>query len=164
MDKTFNFFTSGNTRNLGMNCTDESWQQCLHKIDLFIHTSNPLSLASQDIVFQKDKDQYKVAREITGFVSDHELASLDLFVDDAVNRCCAATGLGLAYDTGLNEVLAKASQAVLDLQGIDFPKNYGEFSHFEVRLRMNFKTIDELKTDWLAYMFFDRTSSSILTF
>ena len=159
-----NFFTSGNRRYLGMNCTEGSWQKSLHKIDQFIHTSNALSLASHDIVFQKEKDELKVSREIIGFVSVQELTPLELFVDDAIDRCCAAVELLMPYETELLEVLTKVNEVVVGLQPIDFPKNYGNFNHVEVRLRMDFKTIDQLKSKWLAYMFFDRTSSSILTF
>ncbi len=158
------FFSSGNSRKLTTNCNTDSWQQALHKLDQFIHSSNALSLASNDIVFQKVNGGLKISREITGFVSEHELAPLEIFVDDAVDRCCVAVGLAAPYETSLLDIISKADQVVSSLQLTDFPKDYGTFVDFDVRLRMNFKTIDQLNSEWLAYLFFDRTSSSILTF
>lgn len=158
------FFSTGNSRNFGTNCSSSFWQEGLARIDEFIHTSNSLSLASADVIFQKDNDKIKIYREITGFVSDHESAPLELFVDDAVDRCCGAFKFDCSYDTDLSDIFDNSSELIRTIQPTEFPINYGDFTHFEIRLRMDFKTIDHLKSEWLAYMFFDRTSSSILTF
>ena len=159
-----NIFSSGNSRKLTMNCNADSWQQALHKIDQFIHTSNAITLAGQDIVFQKINGEVQVSREITGFVAEHELASSNIFINDAVDRCCAAKILNESYQVPLLEIFELADDLVLSMQHTDFPKNYGNFNQFEVRLRLDFTSIDHLNSQWLVYMFFDRTSSSILTF
>lgn len=164
MRQDLSFFSTGNSRNLGTSCSIEAWRLGLQKIDQFIHTSNVLSLVNNDIIFSKTDSELKVYREISGFVSKHELTQAQLFCDDAHDRFCAAKKMDIPYETELLKIFSIAQACHKELQHTEFPEKYGQFNHFELRLRMDFKTIDQLKTDWFTYMFFDRGSSSILTF
>ncbi len=161
---SLNFFNSGNQRLIGKDSLCENWQSCILEIDRFLQTSTSLTLKNNDVVLEVIGEQFKVFREVTGFAPRSELINSGLIVKDLVDRPAASLNLNLPYAVNLKELNELAKNKIIELQSVEFPKDYGDLCYWQVRLGCDFKSIDSLNTVWKLYSVFDHSSSSILTF
>tara|TARA_R110002049_G_scaffold8116_5_gene45243 strand:+ start:1167 stop:1664 length:498 start_codon:yes stop_codon:yes gene_type:complete len=154
----------GNQRLFGCSVFEQQWQQSLLIVDNFLQTSTSLRLKSNDVIIEWSEEKVHVYRQVTGFVSQSQLGSDGLILEDRNDRPSAAINLDLSYNAKLSELHDSSLSLLKETQTIEFPKEYGSFSYWQLRLKCDLSSIDSMKTYWKLYSVFDHSSSSILNF